>query len=176
MAEDDNVLEDADAFEDAVTSGDDGEELDPLAEEMLKMMEEEGDGEDDMGSQKDVDHMMEMEMLKAMEDEGGGSMDIGGAMGGMAPAAGAPGGGIPPNIARLMDVNLSVTVELGRTKQTLEHVLNLGEQSLVELDKQVGDPIDILVNGKIFARGEVVTVSENFGVRITELVTSVAKI
>ena len=75
-----------------------------------------------------------------------------------------------------MDVNLSVTVELGRTKQTLEHVLNLGEQSLVELDKQVGDPIDILVNGKIFARGEVVTVSENFGVRITELVTSVANI
>ena len=156
MAEDDDVLEDADALEDAVTSGDDGdgEELDPLAEDMLKMMKEEGDG--------DVD--------------GGGSMDIGGAMGGMAPAAGAPGGGIPPNIARLMDVNLSVTVELGRTKQTLEHVLNLGEQSLVELDKQVGDPIDILVNGKIFARGEVVTVSENFGGRITELVTSVAKI
>ena len=181
MAEDDDVLEDADAFEDAVTSGgDDGEELDPLAEEMLKMMEEEGDGDDDMGSQKDVDRMMEMEMLKAMEDEGGGdgggSMDIGGAMGGMAPAAGAPGGGIPPNIARLMDVNLSVTVELGMTKKTLEHVLNLGEQSLVELDKQVGDPIDILVNGKLFARGEVVTVSENFGVRITELVTSVAKI
>ena len=154
MAEDDDVLEDADAFEEAVTSGDDGdgEELDPLAEDMLKMMKEEGDG------------------------DGGGSMDIGGAMGGMAPAAGAPGGGIPPNIARLMDVNLSVTVELGRTKQTLEHVLNLGEQSLVELDKQVGDPIDILVNGKIFARGEVVTVSENFGVRITELVTSVANI
>ena len=153
MAEDDDVLEDADAFEEAVTSGDDGdgEELDPLAEDMLKMMKEEGDG------------------------DGGGSMDIGGAMGGMAPAAGAPGGGIPPNIARLMDVNLSVTVELGRTKQTLEHVLNLGEQSLVELDKQVGDPIDILVNGKIFARGEVVTVSENFGVRITELVTSVAE-
>lgn len=158
MAEDDDVLEDADALEDAVTSGDDGdgdgEELDPLAEDMLKMMKEEGDGDGD----------------------GGGSMDIGGAMGGMAPAAGAPGGGIPPNIARLMDVNLSVTVELGRTKQTLEHVLNLGEQSLVELDKQVGDPIDILVNGKIFARGEVVTVSENFGVRITELVTSVAEI
>ena len=149
MAEDDDVLADADAFEDAVTSGgDDGETLDPLAEEMLKMM----------------------------EDEGGGSMDIGGAMGGMAPAAGALGGGIPPNIARLMDVNLNVTIELGRTKHTLEQVLNLGEQSLVELDKQVGDPIDILVNGKVFARGEVVTVSENFGVRITELVTSVANI
>lgn len=147
MAEDDDVLEDA-----VTSGGDDGEELDPLAEEMLKMMEDEGGG------------------------DGGGSMDIGGAMGGMAPAAGALGGGIPPNIARLMDVNLNVTIELGRTKHTLEQVLNLGEQSLVELDKQVGDPIDILVNGKVFARGEVVTVSENFGVRITELVTSVANI
>ena len=153
MAEDDDVLEDADAFEEAVTTGgDDGEELDPLAEEMLKMMEDEGGG------------------------DGGGSMDIGGAMGEIAPAAGALDGGIPPNIARLMDVNLNVTIELGRTKHTLEQVLNLGEQSLVELDKQVGEPIDILVNGKVFARGEVVTVSENFGVRITELVTSVANI
>ena len=49
----------------------------------------------------------------------------------------------------------------------------MGEQSLVELDKQVGDPVDILVNGKLFARGEVVTVSENFGVRITEIMGSV---
>ena len=182
MAEDDDVLEDADALEDAVTSGDDGdgdgEELDPLAEEMLKMMEE-GDGEDDMGSQEDNDHVMKMEMPKAMEDEGGGGggMDLGGAMGGMVPAAGAPaGGGISPSIARLMDVNLSVSIELGRTRHTLEYVLNLGEQSLVELDKQVGEPVDVLVNGKIFARGEVVTVSENFGVRITELVTNVAEL
>ena len=95
----------------------------------------------------------------------------------MVPAAGAPaGGGISPSIARLMDVNLSVSIELGRTRHTLEYVLNLGEQSLVELDKQVGEPVDVLVNGKIFARGEVVTVSENFGVRITELVTNVAEL
>ena len=52
--------------------------------------------------------------------------------------------------------------------------MTLGEQSLVELDKQVGDPVDILVNNKLFARGEVVTVSENFGVRITELVSRVS--
>jgi flagellar motor switch protein FliN/FliY len=55
-------------------------------------------------------------------------------------------------------------------------VLQLGEQSLVELDKQVGEPVDILVNGKIFARGEVVTVSENFGVRITELLAGVSEL
>ena len=161
MAEEDDVLDEADALEEVVTSDEgesDGEELDPLAEEMLKMMEDEGDGEGDMGSQQDVDSMMEMETLKAMEEGGGGGMN--------------PGvGGVPASIARLMDVNLSVTIELGRTRYTMERVLNLGEQSLVELDKQVGDPVDILVNGKIFARGEVVTVSENFGVRITELVS-----
>ena len=113
---------------------------------------------------------MEMEMLKAMEDEdsGGSGMDLESGDVGASVA-----GGIPSNIARLMDVNLSVTIELGRTSYTMERVLNLGEQSLVELDKQVGEPGDILVNGKIFARGEVVTVSENFGVRITELVADI---
>ena len=168
MAEEDDVLKEADDLEDAVNSDDDGdgEELDPLAEEMLKMMEEDGDGEGDGGSQEDVDRTMEMEMLKAMDDEGG-----------VVPGGGASdGGGIPPNIARLMDVNLSVTIELGRTTHTLESVLQLGEQSLVELDKQVGEPVDILVNGKIFARGEVVTVSENFGVRITELMAGVSEL
>ncbi len=165
MAEEDDVLKEADDLEDAVNSDDDGdgEELDPLAEEMLKMMEEDGDGEGDGGSQEDVDRTMEMEMLKAMDDEGGGGIIPG-------------GGGIPPNIARLMDVNLNVTIELGRSTHTLESVLQLGEQSLVELDKQVGEPVDILVNGKIFARGEVVTVSENFGVRITELMAGVSEL
>ncbi|MBN62403.1 MAG: flagellar motor switch protein FliN [Gemmatimonadetes bacterium] len=169
MAEEDDVLDEADALEEAVTSDEgDGEELDPLAEEMLKMMEDEDEG--DMGSQQDVDSMMEMETLKAMEDKGGGGMDL---VGGEGAVGASAAGGVPASIARLMDVNLSVTIELGRTRYTMERVLNLGEQSLVELDKQVGDPVDILVNGKIFARGEVVTVSENFGVRITELVTDV---
>ena len=168
MAEREDTPKEPDDLEDAVNSDDDGdgEELDPLAEEMLKMMEEDGDGEGDGGSQEDVDRTMEMEMLKAMDDEGG-----------VVPGGGASdGGGIPPNIARLMDVNLSVTIELGRTTHTLESVLQLGEQSLVELDKQVGEPVDILVNGKIFARGEVVTVSENFGVRITELMAGVSEL
>ena len=159
MAEEEDAPKETDDFEDAANSDDDG------------------GGEGDSGSQEDVDRMMEMEM-KAMEDESGaGGMDLGGAMGGTAPSGGAYGdGGIPPNIARLMDVNLNVTIELGRSTQTLENVLQLGEQSLVELDKQVGEPVDILVNGKIFARGEVVTVSENFGVRITELIAGVSEL
>tara|TARA_B100001094_G_scaffold292738_1_gene312156 strand:- start:818 stop:1315 length:498 start_codon:yes stop_codon:yes gene_type:complete len=80
---------------------------------------------------------------------------------------------MPVNVARLMDVDLNVTIELGRSRQTMQSVLGLGEQSVVELDKQVGESVDVLVNGKLFARGEVVTVSENFGVRITEILGNV---
>ena len=169
MAEDEEEVsgEDLDVLADAVGGGEGQEDLDPLAGEMLNMMEEEGDGSD-AGSQEDVDRIMEMEMLKAMEDDSSDGGDLSGATTG----GGGAAMGIPANIARLMDVNLSVSIELGRTRETLENVMRLGEQSLVELDKQVGDPVDILVNGKLFARGEVVTVAENFGVRITEIMGS----
>ncbi len=180
MAEEDDILEkEADTLAEAVGGddlGDDGDgELDPLAEEMLKMMDKDrGDG-DGMGGEEDVDRMMEMEMLKAMEEEGGdgsggggmGALDMGG-------AAAAPGGGMSPSVMRLMEVPLTVTIELGRTRMILQDVMDLGEQSLVELEKALGEPVDVMVNGKLFARGEVVTVSENFGVRITELVAPVA--
>ena len=79
-----------------------------------------------------------------------------------------------PSVVRLMEVPLTVTIELGRTRMILQDVMELGEQSLVELEKSVGEPVDVRVNGRLFARGEVVTVSENFGVRITELVAPVA--
>lgn len=172
MAEEDDLLQDADALAEAI-GGELGDEVDPLAEEMLKAMESgEGEGGGDM------DQMMEMEMLKAMEGDGEGLAGMegmgmaGGAPTGVAPSGGA--GGIPPNVARLMDVRLMVTIELGRTKKTVQEVLDLGEQSLIELDKSVGEPVNVLVNGRLFARGEVVTVSENFGVRITELVAPVS--
>jgi len=71
----------------------------------------------------------------------------------------------------LLDVPLRVVVELGRAKMTLKQVLDLNIGSLLELDKLTGEPVDILVNGKLIAKGEVVVVDENFGVRITEIVT-----
>ena len=74
------------------------------------------------------------------------------------------------NIDLLESVPLTLTAELGHARETIETVHEWGYQSLVELDKTVGDPVDILLNGLLFARGEVVTVSENFGVRITEIV------
>ena len=169
MAEEDDILEglDASALEEAMDM--DGgetseEELDPLAEEMLRMMEDEG-GEGGEAGSGDVDQMLEMEMLKAMEEDGGGGAAI-------ATAAGMPAA-LPGNIDRLMDVNLTVTIELGRTRATIATVMEYGDQSLIELDRTVGEPVDVLVNGELFARGEVVTVSENFGVRITELINPV---
>ncbi len=74
------------------------------------------------------------------------------------------------NIDLLMDIALDVVIELGRTVMPLKEVLNLGPGAVIELDKLAGDPVDILVNNKLVARGEVVVVEENFGVRITEIV------
>ena len=79
----------------------------------------------------------------------------------------------PDHIDRLDTVNLTAAVELGRSQMTLDAALDIGEQSLIELDKQVGDAVDIMINGQLFARGEVVTVDEHFGVRITEIVQEI---
>ncbi|MEW6178966.1 MAG: flagellar motor switch protein FliN [Chloroflexota bacterium] len=70
-----------------------------------------------------------------------------------------------------MDVMLKVTVELGRTRMTLQQVLDLQNGSVVELDRLAGDPVDVYVNDLLIARGEVVVVDDKFGVRITEVIT-----
>ena len=77
----------------------------------------------------------------------------------------------PRSIDLLMDVSMRVSVELGRSRLTVEEVLQLGPGSVVELDKLAGEPVDILVNERLIARGEVVVVDENFGVRVTEIVS-----
>ncbi|NQU05959.1 MAG: flagellar motor switch protein FliN [Calditrichaeota bacterium] len=79
--------------------------------------------------------------------------------------------GKPRNIDMLLDVNLPITIELGRTKMLIRDVLDLGQGSIIELEKLSGEPVDLFVNNKKFARGEVVVIEENFGVRITELIT-----
>ena len=71
-----------------------------------------------------------------------------------------------------MDVPLEVTVELGRTKKSIKEILEFAPGTIVELDKIAGEPIDILVNGKMVAKGEVVVIEESFGVRITDIVKS----
>jgi flagellar motor switch protein FliN len=74
-------------------------------------------------------------------------------------------------IDMLLDVTLPISIELGRTSMSIEDVLNLGPGSIVELNKLAGEPVDLLINEKLIARGEVVVVDENFGIRITAMVS-----
>src|SRR5690625_1988913 len=75
------------------------------------------------------------------------------------------------NLDMLLDIPLNVTVELGRTKQTVAEILELTSGSIIELDKLAGEPVDVLVNSKLVAKGEVVVMEENFGVRVTDIVS-----
>ncbi|MCE9499582.1 MAG: flagellar motor switch protein FliN [Leptospira sp.] len=88
--------------------------------------------------------------------------------------AGTPSG--QTNLNLLMDVQMSLTVELGRTKMYIKDILGLGEGSIIELDKLAGEPVDLLVNGKLIAKGEVVVIDENFGVRVTDIVSPTDRI
>lgn len=78
--------------------------------------------------------------------------------------------GSDANLGIIMDVPMQVTVELGRTRKLIRDILELTPGSVIELDKLAGEPVDVLVNGKLIAKGEVVVIDENFGVRITEIV------
>jgi flagellar motor switch protein FliN/FliY len=75
------------------------------------------------------------------------------------------------NISLIMDVFMEMTVELGRTRKLIKEILGMGEGTIIELDKLAGEPVDILVNHKLIAKGEVVVIDENFGVRVTEIVS-----
>ncbi len=85
----------------------------------------------------------------------------------------AGGAGEQGNISLIMDVNMEMTVELGRTKKTIKEILGMGEGTIIELDKLAGEPVDILVNHKPIAKGEVVVIDENFGVRVTEILPAI---
>ncbi len=128
-----------------------------------------------------------------------GGMQMGGMMGG-APMGGQPmmggmgmnmpnvqslqyptlqGSGAPGeqgNIGLIMDVFMEMTVELGRTKKQIKEILGMGEGTIIELDKLAGEPVDILVNHKPIAKGEVVVIDENFGVRVTEILSPMERV
>ena len=74
------------------------------------------------------------------------------------------------NIDLIKDVPLEVTVELGRTAKSISDILDFAPGTIIELDKIAGEPIDVLVNGKFVAKGEVVVIEESFGVRVTEII------
>ena len=76
----------------------------------------------------------------------------------------------------LMDVPLEITVELGRSKMSIQDLLALGPGSVIELDKLAGEPLDILINDRLIARGEAVVVNDKFGIRITDIVSRAERI
>ena len=80
------------------------------------------------------------------------------------------------NIGLIMDVFMEMTVELGRTKKSIKDILGMGEGTIIELDKLAGEPVDILVNHKPIAKGEVVVIDENFGVRVTEILSPLERV
>ncbi|QGT99176.1 Flagellar motor switch protein FliN [Candidatus Syntrophocurvum alkaliphilum] len=78
---------------------------------------------------------------------------------------------LPQNIGLIMDVPLDVTVELGKTRKTIKEILELNPGSIIQLDKLAGEPVDLLVNGKLIAKGEVVVIDESYGIRITTIIS-----
>ncbi|HHW38890.1 MAG TPA: flagellar motor switch phosphatase FliY [Bacillales bacterium] len=80
------------------------------------------------------------------------------------------------NLSMLLDIPLQVTVELGRTKRSVKEILDLSAGSIIELDKLAGEPVDILINNKLVAKGEVVVIEENFGVRVTDIISQTDRI
>lgn len=82
----------------------------------------------------------------------------------------------PNNLNMLLDIPLQVTVELGRTKRIVKDILEISQGSIIELDKLAGEPVDILINNKLIAVGEVVVIDENFGVRVTDVLSTAERI
>jgi len=76
------------------------------------------------------------------------------------------------SMSRVRDIPLEVTVELGRTRLLIRDILDLGAGSIIELDKIAGEPVDLFANGLLVARGEVIVIDDNFGVRVTEIITA----
>jgi flagellar motor switch protein FliN len=82
----------------------------------------------------------------------------------------------PGDLARIHDVPVELAVEIGRTRMTIGETLTLGPGAIVSLNRLAGEPVDLLVNGKPIARGEVVVIDEEFGLRITDIVSQAARL
>lgn len=84
--------------------------------------------------------------------------------------------GNPSSMELLLDIPLEITAELGRTRMIINDLLQLGQGSVIELNKLAGEPLEILVNQKLIARGEVVVVNEKFGIRLTDIISPLERI
>ena len=83
---------------------------------------------------------------------------------------------MPKNIDFILDIPMLVTVQVGSTKMVIRELLQLGQGSVIELEKLAGEPMEVLVNNKLVARGEVVVVNEKFGVRLTDVISAAERV
>lgn len=133
------------------------------------MGDEENLDEDDLWGAAADDLEKQREMLREEADSGdeGGDLPTDSAGGGVAVAGGADEG----KYSRVLDIPLTLSVEMGKTKMLINDLLQLGQGSVIELTKLVGEPLDVMINDRLVARGEVVVVNEKFGVRLTEVIS-----
>ena len=82
----------------------------------------------------------------------------------------------PKNLDFILDIPMQVTVQVGSTKMVIRELLQLGQGSVIELDKLAGEPMEVLVNNKLVARGEVVVVNEKFGIRLTDVISAAERV
>ena len=111
------------------------------------------------------------QMAEEPVQEGGGGDSGGGSDEGAGDGGADASGDRDRNLDLIMDIPLKVTVELGRAKMVVSDLLNLGQGSVIELNKLAGEPMEVLVNDKLVARGEAVVVNEKFGVRLTDIIS-----
>lgn len=144
--------------------------VEPQEEGFVSPPMQDDDMQDDLPSPEEMDDV-EPEFPGAVSgalDEGPGIT--------VNPASFAPlhpnrnGKGETTSLEMLLDIGLRVTVELGRAKMSIREVLNLGPGTVVELNRAAGEPVDILINGKPIAKGEVVVIGDMFGVRVTDII------
>lgn len=86
------------------------------------------------------------------------------------------GGGAPPELDVILDIPVSISMEVGRTNIPIRNLLQLNQGSVIELDRFAGEPLDVLVNGTLIAQGEVVMVNEKFGIRLTDVLSPAERI
>jgi flagellar motor switch protein FliN/FliY len=111
------------------------------------------------------------EALLEQKSSDGAGMESGGVLSGESARSFTAGDTPIDDISRVLDIPVQLSVELGRTKVPIRHILQLGQGSVVELDALAGEPMDVLVNGYLIAQGEVVVVNDKFGIRLTDVVT-----
>ena len=161
---------------------------DAAADDIMAGLDDSGGGDDfsmDSGGGSSAASDDDLAALLGDDSSSGGSMDSGGGMSpAPAPKAAAPRPAahatsldVPEgNLEVLLDVPLEVVVELGRTDLQIKDILNLAPGSVVELNRMAGEPINIMVNGKLVARGEVVVIDENFGVKIIQIISPMERL